>query len=197
MADYILFWVPSGFDRNDSSRTDFWSRQALLNAAWRMETLQQEGHSALFSFPRSVVRDPSKQFVLHNVMMADVVSFGNINPAAIVIEGTETTGSPSDGLAFARLAEKHPNHIIEVFTVSPEMGAYLQVMYSAVAHYMARVNLHMKIYRVYFGSERHKWVYRILHAITAIAAGYGPLFCLWYTFLNWLYARRRYGFRQV
>ena len=75
------------------------------------------------------MRDSSRKHVLFDVMMRDALLFARVDGNHIVIQRTETTGSPTDGLALAWLAQRYPGFNVEVFTVSPQMGAYLQVMY--------------------------------------------------------------------
>ncbi|TSC79489.1 MAG: hypothetical protein G01um101429_476 [Parcubacteria group bacterium Gr01-1014_29] len=163
-----------------------------------MKELMREGKTVWFSFPHSVVRDPSRKHMLFDVMMRDALLFAGVDNNHIVIQRKDTTGSPTDGLALARLAQMYPDFNIEVFTVSPQMGAYLQVMYLAVARYIVGFPIAMEVKSVDIGSSfLHRQAYRAMRVATTIAAWHESLFRLWYAFLNRMYEKRKHGFQQV
>lgn len=200
MKTYALFWIAGGFDAANPSKTDFCSRQALLRASQRSQQLREAKETVRFGIPRSMVRDRSGQYILFRVLFREAVEFGHIYERTIFVTDTETTGSPTDGLAIAEFARDHPDTVIEIFTVSPQMGAYLRVMYTAVARWIVKYDLGMRmsVETVDVGSSFfHKLVYRTMRVVVIIAAQHESTFRMWYFFLNRVYQKRIHGFQQA
>ncbi|OHA09054.1 MAG: hypothetical protein A3A44_00655 [Candidatus Sungbacteria bacterium RIFCSPLOWO2_01_FULL_60_25] len=195
MAEHILVWVANGFDPEDPHRTDEFSRRCLdlaLAAYARLKRVR--GNSVRFPIINSVVRDRSGRIPLRDILWDEAVRVG-VDPADMEFT-IETTGSPTDGLAIAKLAKAHPGAAVKVFATTKETAEFFSVMYRAVA---LRAENHRLDFAIAWPSYsradlKSRAMYRAMRLVTQAASLSRPMFLLWYHTLNFAYRRRLKGF---
>ena len=183
MAEHILVWVANGFDPEDPHRTDEFSRRCLdlaLAAYARLKRVR--GNSVRFPIINSVVRDRSGRIPLRDILWDEAVRVG-VDPADMEFT-IETTGSPTDGLAIAKLAKAHPGAAVKVFATTKETAEFFSVMYRAVA---LRAENHRLDFAIAWPSYsradlKSRAMYRAMRLVTQAASLSRPMFLLWYQY---------------
>jgi len=196
---YAVAWIANGFSPESPFTTDEFSHAALRAAVkeYKQLTYGDGREHVPFLVINSIVRDPKGMVALRDTMLADVRK-ANVPEEDIVLLPTETTGSPTDALALASYARGQLDLRFAIFTTTPAVNAYFEVMYMAVARHVVGCE---PIYDFYWttknGSLARRFVYWAMRMVTRIAAKKRWAFCAWYNFLNRSYRKRAEGFTRT
>ena len=117
--EYAIFWLANGFDPQNPAHTDQFSQTALTNAAKRYRELKSGNNRVYFPIVKSVVRDKSRKIFLYDTLWNDALLAG-VQKDDLIFTSTETTGSPTDGLAITRFSKKCPAAVIELYPTTIE-----------------------------------------------------------------------------
>lgn len=197
VKEYAIFWIGNGFDDQDPNRVDRFSRACLEQAVQRYQKLKQKGKKVYFPIINSVVKDPSGQVIMKDVLKKEILEAG-VDIEDIELTSTQTTGSSTDALAITRFAKKHPETKIEIYATTKSVAKYFEIMYKAVAHWVENYELNFSIY---FPDQipnlKSQLLYHLLRIFTLIVAQSKFSFMIWYNFLNWVFSKRVKGFTKT
>lgn len=195
----IIVWLPNGFDPQDPSRVDSYSRKSLELAREDYRRRKADAEPVWFLVIQSIVRDPTREYALFQTMVTEVLAAG-VDEADVVLTTVETTGSPTDGLAIATFACEHPDAPIKFYASTYATARYFSVMYPAVAEHLLGYRLQKFTFRIprgLYGSTKSKILYGLMRLATRAVAWNRVLFRAWYWLLNRAYQRRLRGFTRT
>jgi len=198
MKEYAVFWLANGFSPLDPTKIDWFSLCSLKDAVMRYQDLKKTGAKTLFPIINSIVRDSSNEIILRDVLWKAALNAG-VDRDDMLLTATETTGSPTDGLAVARFAKAYPNINIEIYATTPETAAYFEIMYKATAKRIEKCELNFFIHASQNVSQtfQSRLIYNVMRWVTIITNLSDTAFGLWWNVLNFAYSRRLKGFTRT
>lgn len=199
MIGCAIFWIANGFDPQDSTKTDNFSRVALNMAVCGYSQLKKncgELFPVRFVIVKSVVQNQDGRVLWETLL--EEAGMSGIPSDDIVLTDESSINALSDGRVIALYARDNPNMIIKIYATGRKVARYFEIAYAAVGKHIVglrgfefQMNYPKTAPRPSFKSGQ---IYDIAKRVTWIAARNEKLFRWYYDLRHKMDVGRRESF---